>query len=227
MLSIIKQKLIKSLETKKGREKSGMCLVEGKKVIETAGSAVEFEFTKEDLEFGLFDKVMTTDTPQSLAAIARIPVWSKEEIEFKKTIVILDGVQDPGNVGSILRLCLGFDASLILIESADVTAPKVVRSSVGAMFQVPWMQLSSADARSFLENTTRPVFRLEKKSGGISLNELVEVQPMILIAGNEGSGIRFTQAGTSVAIEQSEKLESLNVASAVAIALHHRFIISK
>jgi len=224
MLSIAKQKLIRSLETKKGREKSGMCLVEGKKVIETAGTAVEFEFVKEDLEFGLFDKVVTTDTPQLMAAIARIPVWSKEEIEFKKTIVILDGVQDPGNVGAILRLCLGFDASLILIESADVTAPKVIRSSVGAIFQVPWIQLSSSDARSYIEKTTRPIFRLEKKTGGIMLSELNSTDPIILIGGNEGSGIRFTQSGTSVAIEQSEKLESLNVGTAVAIALHQRFI---
>ena len=224
MLSIAKQKLIRSLETKKGREKSGMCLVEGKKVIETAMDAIEFEFAKEDLEFGLFDKVVTTDTPQSLAAIARIPVWSMDQIEQKKIMVILDGVQDPGNVGSILRLCLGFDASLILIESADVTAPKVVRSSVGAIFHVPWIQLSTTEARSFLEKTNRPVYRLEKIVGGISLKNLTENQPNIFIAGNEGSGIMFTRMGTSVAIEQSQELESLNVASAVAIVLHHQFL---
>ena len=136
---------------------------------------------------------------------------------------MLDGVQDPGNVGTILRLCLGFDASLILIESADITSPKVVRSSVGALFQVPWMKLSNADARTFIEKTSRKIFRLEKKEGGVSVSALSVNEPIVLIAGNEGNGIHFTQLGTSMAIDHSDKLESLNVGQAIAIALHTRF----
>ena len=223
MLSLAKEKLIRSLETKKGREKSGLCLVEGKKVIETAGSAVEFTFTPEDFGKYLFDQLVTTDSPQEIAGVAKIPEWSQEEVEFRKTIVVLDGVQDPGNVGTILRLCLGFDASLILIESADITSPKVVRSSVGALFQVPWMKLSNADARTFIEKTSRKIFRLEKKEGGVSVSALSVNEPIVLIAGNEGNGIHFTQLGTSMAIDHSDKLESLNVGQAIAIALHTRF----
>ena len=223
MLSLAKEKLIRSLETKKGREKSGLCLVEGRKVVETAGTAVEFTFTPEDFGKYLFDQLVTTNSPQEIAGVAKIPEFTIEQIEKSKTIVVLDGVQDPGNVGTILRLCLGFDASLILIESADVTSPKVVRSSVGALFQVPWMKLSSADARSFIENTSRSIYRLEKKDGGVGIGSLSTNEPIVLIAGNEGSGIHFTQLGTSMAIDHSDKLESLNVGQAIAIALHTRF----
>ena len=122
-----------------------------------------------------------------------------------------------------LRLCLGFDASLILIESADVTAPKVVRSSVGAIFHVPWIQLSTTEARSFLEKQIDRFIDLRNRWWNFVKN-LTENQPNIFIAGNEGSGIMFTRMGTSVAIEQSQELESLNVASAVAIVLHHQFL---
>lgn len=221
MLSIAKEKLIRSLQTKKGRDKSGQCLVEGQKVIDVADKAIEFTFTAEDTE--QFRQLVTTEKPQSIAAVANIPLWQQQHVEKAPTIVVLDGVQDPGNVGSILRLCLGFNASLILIDSVDVTNPKVIRSSVGAIFQVPWWITKRETAANYISNLNRPTFRLENTEDHESIAVLNTSEPCILIAGSEGSGISLPVSGTSIAIDHSDALESLNVTHAVAITLHARF----
>lgn len=221
MLSKNQEKLIKSFHSKKGREKHGLCLVEGQKVIETAAEAVEYTFTRRDSD--QFDKLITTETPQDIAGVARIPEWTIDDIKNKPTIIVLDGVQDPGNVGAILRLCLGFNASLVLIESADVTNPKVIRSSVGALFQVPWMKVERDDARQFILDLKRPIYRLEKTDESESFDRDYEKE-IILIAGSEGSGIKVDIKGTSIIIEHDEKLESLNVGHALAIVLAGKYL---
>ncbi|MBU1032668.1 RNA methyltransferase, partial [Patescibacteria group bacterium] len=158
--------------------------------------------------------------PQSQAAVARIPEFTEADVQARKITIVLDGVQDPGNVGAILRLCLGFDASLILVESADVTNPKVIRSSAGAMFKVPWMQVARDDVSSFVKKLDRPVFRLEKTASAEKLGAANIRTPLILIAGSEGQGITLETKGRSIFVEHSSELESLNVGNALAIALY-------
>ncbi len=218
MLTKNQEKLIKSLQTKKGRKEHGLCLVEGKKVIELAGDYIEYTFGPKDSK--QFNKLVTTETPQDMAAVAKIPQWSDENIKSNNIIVLLDGVQDPGNVGSILRLCLGFGASLILSDSANVASPKVIRSSVGAMFKVPWLQIKSKDIMDYVESLGRKVYRLEKKSGSVSFDKVKVKSPLVLVAGSEGNGIQIKIKGQQVYIEHNNKLESLNVGQALAIALY-------
>lgn len=218
MLTKNQEKLIRSLQTKKGREESGLCLAEGKKVIEMAGDLVEYTFRESDTP--IFAKLVTTEAPQTEAAVVRIPTWDEQALLAKRVIVVLDGVQDPGNVGAILRLCLGFDAGLILIESADVTNPKVIRSSAGAMFKVPSRNIPRAEAEHILKEMDRPIYRLEKRKGSTSISNTRFNTPLLLIAGSEGKGIQLDSSGASVHIEHSSELESLNVGNALAITLH-------
>lgn len=217
MLSKAQEKLIKSLHSKKGRQKNGLCLVEGRKVVELAGDLVEYVFGAGDSEE--FKKLVTTETPQDVAAVARIPKWSAEDVLSRDVVVVLDGVQDPGNVGSILRLCLGFGASLVLVESADVTSPKVIRSSVGAMFVVPWVTVARGEAEEYVVGLGRDVYRLEKVEGAKEISKAKMKKPLVLVAGSEGKGIMLGLEGKSVFIDHNEKLESLNVGHALAIAL--------
>ncbi len=217
ILSKNQEKLIKSLQSKKGREKSGFCLIEGQKVIDLAGDFVEYTFSSSDSDH--FSDLVTTETPQDIAAVAKIPSFSVEEVAAKKIIIVLDGVQDPGNVGAILRLCLGFNASLLFIDTADPTNPKVIRSSVGAMFQTPWRKVSRENASEVLQNLNRTIYKLEKRPGAISFSEATFPAELIFIAGSEGQGIKLGVEGQSVYINHSGELESLNVGNAVAIAL--------
>lgn len=222
MLTAKQEKLIRSLASKKGRTESGFCLVEGPKNIAEAGDLVEFTFTPDDSKD--FASLVETVTPQPTAAVARIPIYTKDDILRADRIVVLDGVQDPGNVGTILRLCLGFNASLVLIESADPSNTKVIRSSAGAFFNVPWLEIDRPGAEEELYSYGREVCRLE---GNKTEDDIVRTQKnidlfpekLMIIAGSEGQGIKLDIAGTSLSIKHSEKLESLNVANALAIVL--------
>ena len=219
MLSKAQEKLIRSLHRKKVRRESGKCLVEGQKLVDASGSLIEFTFTREDSE--QFDVLVTTQTPQDVAGVAVIPSWNQDDLEKNATIVVLDGVQDPGNVGAVLRACLGFHATLVLIESADPTNPKVIRSSAGAMFHVPWIEMTRKEALVWLSQQSRPIFRLERHETAITHDQQT-TDPAILIAGSEGSGIQLSVDAPSLTIAHNDALESLNVAQAVTIALAFR-----
>jgi len=219
MLTKSQVKLIKSLHRKKGRDGTGLCLVEGSKLIELAHGLVDFAFTEEDsIDFG---NLVTTVTPQMEAAVVRIPTWSEKDVLSKNIVLILDGVQDPGNVGTILRLCLGFDASIIFIETADPTSPKVIRASAGAVFQVPWAHMKEHDLYELFQKENRAIYRIEKRKGSRSLTKMEIKPPVFLIAGSEGQGIRLNVESPSIHFEHDKKLESLNVAVAISIVLFY------
>ncbi len=218
MLSKTQQKLVTELvHSKKARRESGLFLIEGAKFVRDAKQHLQFSFTDKDVQN--FRDLISTETPQSVAGVAKIPDWTLKDVLQKKVIVVLDGLQDPGNVGTILRACLAFNASLILIEAADPTNPKAVRASAAAILQTPWIEIGRLDAEKALEDIGRSIYRLELRPGAISIKDVKE-ESLVLIAGNEGKGIKLSIAGQSVAIPQSEALESLNVATAVSIALY-------
>ncbi|MBN1585630.1 RNA methyltransferase [Candidatus Uhrbacteria bacterium] len=221
MLSQNQERLIRSLHTGSNRQRLGLCLVEGEKSIREARDYVELLFNRQDCRD--FDRLVTTETPQNGAAVARIPKWTENDVTRNATIIVLDGVQDPGNVGSIVRLCRGFGAGLVLIESAEPSSPKVIRSSAGAIFHVPWVRMSKATGTDFLSRIDRPIFRLEKWSGSVPISAIADCPEVALIAGSEGKGIKLKVDGQSVAIDHDPELESLNVSQAAAIALYIRY----
>ena len=220
MLSNNQEKLIKSTHTNKGRQKSGLILLEGGKILAEAGEYIELLFNEEDSDH--FKDLVTTMTPQMQAGVARLPSWTLEDCLKKKTVLILDHVQDPGNIGTILRSALGFNASLILIECADIGNPKVVRASAGSLFHVPWVQMKRADAEEWLKKEERPVYRFELTPNAIDVSELPDT-PLAIIAGSEGSGISLETKAPSVKISHNKKLESLNVSVATSLLLHSRY----
>lgn len=217
MLTKSQLKLLRDLQTKKGRKERGMFVIEGDKFVREASQLVEFMFTARDT--GAFTELMSTVSPQTKAAVARIPSWNIDEVLAKDIVVVLDNVQDPGNVGTILRACLGFGAALILVESADVTNPKVVRASTSALLRVPWVEMKRDEAEVFFEDNPRRAYRLEVRGDAIT-PEQVKKEIMYIVAGNEGSGISLNLRGQSVHIPHDKALESLNVAIATSIVLY-------
>lgn len=198
-----------------------MFVIEGAKFVKDAGRLVEFTFTPRDTN--QFREYVTTITPQSVAAVARAPEWTLDDVEKASTIVVLDNLQDPGNVGTILRACLGFKASLVLVESADATNPKTVRASASALLRVPWVEMRRAEAEEWLRGIDRTVYRLEKRPGAVPPSKMVGDR-LVLIAGNEGSGISLAVQGASVVIPHEAALDSLNVAMAVSMMLFARYV---
>lgn len=220
MLSLAQEKLIKSLQTNKGRQKAGLWLVEGKKFIELAGNSVKTIFTPADTVN--YRALTTTDTPPTIAATATIPSFSLEEIKAQKTILILDNIQDPGNLGTIIRLAAAFQTGLLLYRCVDPGNPKVIRSSAGAIFQTPWQEIDLDNLNKFCSASGRPIYRLENNKQAQPLNsETINQLPqeLIIIAGSEGQGITLPLGNQSLAINHNPAIESLNVATAVAITL--------
>ncbi len=226
MLTKKQEKLIRSLSTVKGRQESGLCLVEGRKNIEMAGRHILYTFTDKDTKN--FKSLVTTKTPQNIAGVAKIPEWRIEDIVKFSLVVLLDGVQDPGNVGTIFRLCLGFDASVVLVESADPASPKVIRSSAGTMFHVPYIKINRRRAEEFLQDLNRRIYRLERTEGSLICNfdtmKAISKDKIVLIAGSEGSGIMLDVKGESISILHSPKLESLNVSVALGIFMNFYYL---
>jgi TrmH family RNA methyltransferase len=172
----------------------------------------------------LFDDLAETRTSQGIIGLFARPQYSLRAMcETDRTVVALDGVQDPGNVGTIVRLAAAFDAAgvALLPGCADAFAPKAVRSSAGAILRVPVVEISISD----LMRSGLPLYAAD--GGGESRASLV--RRSIIVFGSEGSGVspEIREAAKLVAIRISKRVESLNVAAAAAIVLHQLFTNSK
>jgi TrmH family RNA methyltransferase len=224
MLSQIQEKLIKSLQNNKGRDKANLWLVEGAKFLELAGSAVQLTFTAEDTTN--FHLLTTTNSPPVIAGTVRPPHFQLAEVAIKKTILLLDNIQDPGNLGTIIRLAGAFNAGLILFNCVDPGSPKVIRSSAGTVFQTPWLKMDLATIQKWLKTLPRPIYRLENTAQAqpltVTSNKTLPAE-ILLVIGSEGQGITMPIDGESLFIQHQPLIDSINVATAVAIALFIRY----
>ena len=166
----------------------------------------------------LFKSISDTKTSQGVIALFERPRW-KADVVFSRSdsvIVALDGVQDPGNVGTIVRLAAAFDAAgvILLPGCADAYGPKAIRASAGAILSVPVIEMTVDQ----LLARHLPIFAADAHGSS-------ELPNGILVFGSEGRGISdaLRRVARLVRIETSGRVESLNVAAAAAILLWRRF----
>ena len=164
-----------------------------------------------------------SDTVQSQGVVAlftRPAVLASALLGVDGVLVVLDGVQDPGNVGSIVRLAAAFGAAgVIAIEgTADPFSPKAIRASAGAALSVPIAQTSRAEIIALARSHRIPL--LAATAGGGSLPSPLPPQ-FALVLGSEGQGVSAEIAALAqpVGVEMSGSVESLNIGAAAAILL--------
>lgn len=235
MVSKNQIKLITSLHQKKFRQANNLFIAEGVKVInELLHSNFELEnvyatellfpaISKE--KFNLISendlkKISALTVPNNCLAVFKIP--ESKSIREKGLIVALDDVRDPGNLGTILRLCdwFGIEQVICSEQTVDVYNPKVVQATMGSIARV---NVAYVDLNLYIKNTRIPVFGTFMDGENIYKSNLPKEG--IIVMGNEANGI-------SSAIEQSiknrltiprfgnlQQTESLNVATATAIIL--------
>jgi RNA methyltransferase, TrmH family len=169
----------------------------------------------------VFDSISETRQPQGVVGLFERPRSSAAAILGRRdtVAVALDGVQDPGNVGTIVRLAAAFDAAgvLLLPGCADPFGPKAIRSSAGAILSVPVARITARE----LIDASLPLLAADASGNA------ADPPPAnaVLIFGNEGAGVseELLRHATPIAIPMSARVESLNVASSAAILLARSF----
>lgn len=242
MLSKSKVKLIRSLELKKFRNEQNAFVAEGNKLVADMLPAFECSLliakpswmatqgdipAKELLEADDDDirKASFLKNPQDVLAVFRRPAWSLEEADPGTQLVLaLDGIQDPGNLGTIIRLAdwFGIEHIVCSLDTADVFSPKTVQATMGALTHV---KVHYTDLPAYLEKQAKQgtaLYGTFLDGENIYAKDLKETG--IIIMGNEGNGIRpetETWVNERLYIPNypvdRETSESLNVAIATAV----------
>ncbi len=175
-----------------------------------------------ELKEGVLEKLGTTRTPQPVLAVVERPQHSIDDLADRGTVLVLVDVADPGNVGTIIRSAeaAGLAGVVVCGNSVDVSNPKVVRSSAGAVFGVPTVEAD--DAVVILEHLGRTGRRrlATRAEGGESLFDADLTGPTAIVLGNEahglGEGLDAVVDGW-ITIDLVPPAESLNVAMAASI----------
>lgn len=167
-----------------------------------------------------------TDSPQGVLAIAEIPHRSLASIAMadRARMLVLDAIQDPGNVGTILRTAAAFDvaATVAMPGTVDLWNAKVVRSAMGALFHHHALHASWSQLDELL--THNGVMMWGADAAGARLGERGAPPKLAIAVGNEGSGLTSdarSRASHMVSIPTAPAVESLNVAVAAGILLHY------
>ncbi len=238
-----KRKLIRSLEQKKYRQSTGLFVAEGVKVVHDLLKS-DFEilevFVSVDLldQFSFppeievtvlpgeeFKRISLQKTPQPVLALVRQKQWKVDlhALAKRDLVLVLDRLQDPGNMGTILRIADWFGVRGILasLDSVDVYNPKVVQSSMGAVFRVPVVY---GDLTSFFEKVTiKEVYGTFMSGANIYLSDLTPNG--FIVMGNEANGIsrdveqHIVRRLTIPSFNRDYHIESLNVAIATGIVV--------
>jgi len=188
----------------------------------------------EDTDFevvsdSVFEKMCDTKSPQGILTIARMPSYTREQLlgdgHRKPLVLVLEDVQDPGNVGTILRTAEGAGVTGIFLSSrtADVFAPKVIRSTMGSIYRVPFRREENlSEVCDWLKQRQIRIFASHLEGTNTYRGESYMEGTAFLI-GNEGNGLSDTLSGKAdvrIRIPMEGKVESLNAAVASALLMY-------
>ena len=201
------------------REHAGEIVIEGPKAVDDAIAAgwkpIDVIRRGENFTNELFDALAMTKTSQGVIGLFERPE-ARDLFKSKNSIVVaLDAVQDPGNVGTIVRLAAAFDCAgvALLPGCADPFGPKAIRASAGAILNVNVAEIAAHE----LIESGWPIYGADATGAAIE----PPTRGAILLFGNEGAGIspELRVAAKPIAIKMSDRVESLNVAASAAILL--------
>jgi TrmH family RNA methyltransferase len=175
----------------------------------------------------LFNSIVPSDSPQGVAALLKLPSFSADQLLEHANdgpVVVAAGLQDPGNLGTILRSAEAFGAAGISLTEGTVSPYnwKVLRGSAGSIFRLPVAQVSSAVLIPLLK--ARGVRLLATSSHrGTPLPQIAWTLPLAIFIGNEGAGLSpelTRQMDETMAIPHAGQVESLNAGVAASIVLY-------
>lgn len=220
-----KIKRYSKLNLKKYRDLEGLFIVEGEHLVEEAKKVgIIIDAFSLDGSIGtrvsetVMRKLSSLNTVPNVLGIAK----KLENARVSGNILVLDGIQDPGNLGTIIRSAVAFNIDTIVasLDTVDVYNPKTLRSSEGMFFNINYV---IDDLKSVLTQLNDYDIFTTNVLSGKSVSEVKSKKHYALIMGNEGNGVRdciSTYATDTIYIPMNKKCESLNVAIATSIILY-------
>lgn len=246
-------KYVRGLREKRNRDQEGCFIVEGAKSVHEAVSAgvtvrklvlserghkhsllneIETDLSGEVQIVRVTDEVMEfmseTESPQGIIALVSIPQLTLRDLAVTQSssLVVIDGVQDPGNVGTIIRSADAFGAGAVILTKgcADIFNSKTLRSTMGSVFHLPVIQdVSQQDLISFLKENSIFVAATTLEETSRFLPDVEFLRPLALVFGSEGKGVSpeiSRSADVLVKVPMFGSAESLNVAVTSGIVLY-------
>ncbi len=232
-LSNKKIKELNKLKNKKYRDQEGLFLVEGYHLVSEAYNAgvlmevltldnnkidlnVPIIYTTEEILKYLSD----VETPQNIIGVCK----KIDNNKIGNKVVILDDVQDPGNLGTIIRSAVAFNFDTIILSnnSVDLYNPKVIRSTQGMMFKLNIIRCDLNDIIPELKDNGYKVLAT-RVTNGKDVKSLEKIEKICIIMGNEGNGVKdsiLSLADEFIYIKMNKTCESLNVGVATSIILY-------
>lgn len=229
--------LVKLRTNRQQRILSGTALISGKKLILELGTTKKLKTILKEKKFLLdpkikaekiyivsneiLKKVTGLESPEPLAAEIALP--PSADLTGKKWVLALNSINDPGNLGTLLRtaLALGWDGVFITSDSVDPFNDKALRAAKGATFSLPFCLGTEEELHQLILKNKWHVYAADM--AGAPLEQISVKMPLLLLLGNESHGIAesFKRQYSTVSIPMDPKMESLNVSIAGAILLYH------
>lgn len=231
-------KQLKKLKDKKYRKSEGLFLVEGSKLCEevlNSGFEIKYSITSNEfkyndfpnlvkVDYNIIETISTTQTPQDIVCVCYIPHDINEDP--KGNSVILDGLQDPGNIGTLIRSAMAFGfKDMYFIDCPDIYGEKVIRSSMGGIFKIKAHIISR---EQFIENKSKicdTLIATTLQGQKLYKKDLPKGRLGVII-GNEGNGISEQLINCSdkqIKLPMTDEIESLNAGVAGSIIMYEIF----
>ena len=230
------QQVKKLLSSRKAREEAGLFAADGTKLLEEAVKdypGLDTVILSEGVEANVpenvkvirvpadvMESISPMAAPQGALFLCRLP--EKETLVAKSGMLVLDGIQDPGNLGTMLRTADALDIPVVLLEGcADPYSHKVVRSSMGAVFRTPVVQSTWAEVQAACKAAGIPVAVTALSDRASDIRD-ADVSKMAVVIGSEGQGVRkevLDSADAELIIPMNPHCESLNAAVAATIVM--------
>ena len=228
-----KIKSIKKLNNKKYRDEFNKFLVEGYHLVEEAykkglleeiileeNTDIDINISKSYVTSNVMKYISDLDNPSKMIGICK----KLEKKDIGNKVVILDGVQDPGNLGTIIRSCVAFNVDTIVLSKScvDVYNSKVIRATQGMIFNI---NIIEEEIEGFVVNLKKDGYKVygTKVNGGKSLKDIEKTDKFAIIMGNEGNGVTpviLDMCSDYIYIDMNSSCESLNVGVATSIILY-------
>lgn len=243
MITSIQNERVKEwrkLHTRKGRTRANKFLIEGFHLIEealTSNWSIEQLIIREGIEVpswaqslrvmrvssSVFNHVAQTETPQGIAAVVSMKVLS---FERSTHVLLLDAIQDPGNLGTIIRTAdaAGFSAVFLGKGTVDMYNDKVIRATQGSLFHIPVIQTYLYETIKMLKQEEYTILAADLTPEAAFYHDIDIPQKGAIILGNEGAGIDSSyveQAHKVIKIPIYGRAESLNVSVAAGILMYY------